>query len=165
MSTSQEVLPYSVSTGSAFGAFEKLQGTKNYVTWEDNMQAVLLSLRQWGVVAGTVVRPTPVDPAHPTPDEIKAKDAWDVRGASAFMEISFRLADFAMHILGGKRNPKVVGDLLEKRFGAKQAGLQSSLIPKFQLALWDGTGTIHTHRDYMVNLRVQLADMILLLLH
>jgi hypothetical protein len=66
MSSSQEVLPYSVSTGSGFCAFDKLQGAKNYATWKNNMRTVLMSLRQWVVVAGTVHPPTPVDVDNPT---------------------------------------------------------------------------------------------------
>jgi len=35
MSSSHEVLPSSVSSGSAFNAFDKLQGAKNYATWKN----------------------------------------------------------------------------------------------------------------------------------
>jgi len=34
---SAETLPYSVSTGSAFAALDKLQGIKNYHTWKLNI--------------------------------------------------------------------------------------------------------------------------------
>jgi transposase InsO family protein len=74
------------------------------------------------------------------------------------MEISFRVADSAKTVLGDTTDPKVAWDILAKRFGAKQEGLQSALISKLQLAQWDSNGSIHTHRDYMVNLRLQLAD-------
>jgi hypothetical protein len=47
---------------------------------------------------------------------------------------------------------------IEKYFGAKQEGLQSTLISKLQLMMWDGSGVIHTHCEYMVNLRNQLVD-------
>jgi len=43
---SQEPLPYSVSSGSAYNAFKKLQGAKNYVTWKHNMQTVLPRTRR-----------------------------------------------------------------------------------------------------------------------
>jgi hypothetical protein len=81
---------------------------------------------------------------------------WDVRAVSAFMEISFMLADSAKNVLGDTSNP--TWDILAKRFGGKQEGLQSALISKLQLATWDGTSTIHTHRDSIVDLRLQLAD-------
>jgi hypothetical protein len=158
MNSSHEVLPYSVSGGSAFAAFDKLQGAKNYATWKNNMRTVLMTLRQWDVVTGTEQAPTPADVDNPTAEETKAKKAWDVRAVSAFMEISFRVADSAKTVLGDTTNPKVAWEVLAKRFGAKQEGLQSALISKLQLARWDGTGSIHTHRDYMVDLRLQLAD-------
>jgi hypothetical protein len=71
-------LPYSVSSGgSAYTTFDKLQGTKNYASWKNNMRTVLMSLRQWEVVTGTETAPTPADVDNPTPDETKAKKAWD----------------------------------------------------------------------------------------
>src|SRR5882757_1032723 len=158
MSSTQEALPYSISSGSAYSAFDKLQGTKNYIAWKNRMRTVLISLRQWGVVSGSIVTPTPADNKNPTPDEVKAQEAWEVREMSAFMEISFRIADSALNVLGDTQNPKVAWGVLEKRFGAKQEGLQSALIAKLQLASWDGTGSIYTHRDYMVDLCIQLAD-------
>jgi len=121
------------------------------------MCSVLLSLRQWDVVAGTVLSLRPADADHPTPEESKAQEAWEVREISAFMEISFRVADSAKSVLGDTQNPKVAWDILAKRFGAKQEGLQSTLISKLQLASWGGTGAIHIHRDYMADLRIQLA--------
>ena len=43
------------------------------------MRTVLQSLLQWGVVAGTVLPPSPVDADHLILDETKAKDALEVR--------------------------------------------------------------------------------------
>jgi hypothetical protein len=159
MGSSQEVLPYSVSR-SAFNEFDKLQGAENYATWKNNMRTILMSLRQWDVVAGTVQPPTPADEDNPTPAEAKAKEAWDVRAISAFMEISFRVADSAKIVLADTSDPKVAWDLLAKRFGVtcSPSALISTLVSKLQLAAWDGTGAIHAHRDYMVDLRLQLAD-------
>jgi hypothetical protein len=158
MSSSHEGLPYSVSSGSAFNTFDKLQGPENYARWKNNMRTVLMSLRQWDVVAGSVHAPIPVDMDSPTLAEAKATEAWNVRAISAFMEISFRVADSAKYVLGDTFNPKVAWDVLAKHFGAKQEALQWALISKLQLAAWDGTGTIHIHRDYMVDLRLQLVD-------
>jgi len=79
-------------------------------------------------------------------------------GTGATMEISFRVADSTKSVLGDTQNPKVAWDILAKRFGAKQEGLQSALISKLQLASWGGTGAIHIHQDYMIDLRIQLAD-------
>lgn len=154
MSSTHEVLPYSVSSGSAYGVFDKLQGAKNYVAWKNKMRIVLMSLRQWGVVSGSIVAPTPVDEKNMTPAEVKAQEAWEVREISAFMEISLRIADSALNVLGDTQNPKVAWGILQEHFGAKQ----DVLIAKLQLASWDGTESIHTHRDYMVGLRIQLVD-------
>jgi hypothetical protein len=72
MSSTQEVLPYSVSSGSAYSAFEKLQGMKNYVTWKEPMRTMLTSLRQWDVVSGSIIAPTPKDKDNMTAEEVKA---------------------------------------------------------------------------------------------
>ena len=151
-------LPYSVSTGSSFTAFKKLQGAQNYVKWHNNMVTVLMTLRQWGVVDKSITAPAPVDPANPTAAEIQELADWEVRKTSAFMEISFRVADSAKNVLGNTRDPVAAWEALEKRFGARQEGIQSSLIAKLQLADWDGQAAISTHHDYMVDLRTQLED-------
>ena len=158
MSTTTPTLPYSVSTGSAFGAFDKLQGVKNYPHWKTNMHTVLLSLRQWGMVDGTIVRPAPAVPTNPTPDEVAAMEAWDLRAISAFMEIAFRVDVSAKSVMGSSRSPKDAWDAFERRFGARQEGIQSSLISKLQMAAWNGSGSILTHCDYMFDLRSQLSD-------
>jgi len=150
--------PYSVSTGSSFTAFEKLQGTQNYVKWHNNMVTVLMTLRQRGVVDKSITAPAPADPSNPTAAEIQGLADWEVRKTSAFMEISFRVADSAKNVLGNTRDPVAAWEVLEKRFGARQEGIQSSLIAKLQLADWDGQGAISTHRDYMVDLHTQLED-------
>ena len=158
MSSAVVTPPYSVSTGSAFTAFDKLQGAKNYIPWKKNMRIILQSLRQWGMITGTVKAPVPADVNAPTAEETHAIDAFEVRRISAFMEISFRIVDSAKTVLGNTEDPKVAWELLEKRYGVKQQGLQSVLMAKLQLAKWDGSGTIHTHHDAMVDIRTELAD-------
>jgi len=74
------------------------------------------------------------------------------------MEISFRIADSTKSVLGNIEDPKAAWESLEKRFGAKQHGLQSVLMTELQLAKWDGSGTIYSHRNTMVDLRTELAD-------
>jgi len=158
MNAAQGTLPYSVSTGSAYTGFEKLQGAKNYTSWKKNMRTVLLSLQQWGLITGTVEAPTPADSANPTASETRAIRAFEVRSISAFMEISFRIADSAKSVLGNTKDPKAAWELLEKRFGASQPDLQPILMAKLHLAKWDGSSTIYSHRDAMVDLRTELAD-------
>jgi gag-polypeptide of LTR copia-type len=68
------------------------------------------------------------------------------------------MADSTRTVLGIMEDPKVAWELLEKRYGAKQQGLQSVLIARLQLTKWDGSRTIHTHRDTMVDIRTELAD-------
>ena len=94
------------------------------------MRTVLQSLLQWCVVAEPVVPPGPVDANYSIADEIKVDDAWDVRKISAPMEVSPRVADSAKHVLGDTLSAKALWELLEKRFSAKQEGLQSALISK-----------------------------------
>src|SRR5882757_8923112 len=151
-------LPYSVSTGSAFNAFDKLHGIKNYADWRDNMQTMLMSLRQWGLIAGSVTRPVPADATNITPQEVTDIDAFDLRAISAYQEIKYRVGDTAKSVLGKSRDPKTVWDILERRFGSRQEGLQESLINKLQKAAWDGKTSILTHRDVMFDFRTQLHD-------
>ena len=73
------------------------------------------------------------------------------------------MSDSTTNALGDTQNPKDTWTILEKRFGTKQEGIQSTLTAKLQLASWDGTGSIHTHCDYMTNLRTQLTDAGMLL--
>jgi hypothetical protein len=68
------------------------------------------------MVTGTVHAPVPADVGAPTADETLAIEAFEVRRISAFMEISFRIADSAKTVL---EDPKVAWELLEKRHGAK----------------------------------------------
>ena len=58
-------------------------------------------------LSGTIVPRSPMDTGHPTPDETKAGDAWEVRETSAFIEVSFRVADSAKHDLGDTQSAKV----------------------------------------------------------
>jgi hypothetical protein len=124
-----------VSTGSAYSAFDKLQGSSNYTQWKKDMRGVLRTLRQWDVVTGAITAPVPADVNNPMAAETATSKAFEVRHVSAFMEISLRLSPSIKNML----------DDDEKRFGAKQQGLQSMLMTKVQLAKWDGTGTIMGH--------------------
>ena len=158
MSPSSKVLPYSVSSGLAYSAFEKLQGSKNYATWKNCMCTMLTTLSQWEVVTGAIVAPTPVASNKLTTEEVKENKAWIVCKTSAFMEISFHIADSALSVLDNIDNPKLAWETLARHFSTKQEGLQSTLITKLQMASWDCNGTIQTHWDYMVDLHIQLAD-------
>ena len=60
---------------------------------------------------------------------------------SAFMEISFRVADSAKNVLRNTRDPVAAWEALEKRFGARQEGMQYSLIAKLSVVTQTG---IHT---------------------
>src|SRR5258706_13059525 len=91
--TMSSTLPYSVSTGSAFNAFDKLHGIKNYPDWRDNMQTMLMSLRQWGLIDRSVTRPVPLAADNITPQEATDIAAYDLRAISAYQEIKFRVGD------------------------------------------------------------------------
>ena len=94
--------------------------------------------------------PAPADPANLTAAE--TQELADCK-TSTFMQISFRVADSAMNVLGNAHDSVVARGALEKCFWAGQEGIQSSLIPKLQLADWDRQGAISTHGDY-----IQLED-------
>jgi len=76
------------------------------------MVTVLMTLRQWGVVDKSITAPAPVDPANPTAAEIQELADWEVRKTSAFMEISFRVADSAKNVLGNTCDPVAVWEAL-----------------------------------------------------
>ena len=62
-------------------------------------------------------------------------------------------------ISGSSKSPKDACDALERRFSAREEGIQSSLISKLQISkVWNRSGLILTHRNYMVDLRSQLRD-------
>jgi len=67
-------ISYAYSTGSSFSAFAKFNG-KNYFAWRRNMEIQLRALAQWEVVDGTLTAPVPLDPANPTPDEVRTSTA------------------------------------------------------------------------------------------
>jgi len=92
------------------------------------MRTVLLSLRQWSLITGTA--PTITDSDDPMASEASAIEAFEVRSISAFMEISFRIADSAKFVLGHIEDLKAAWELLERCFCAKQHGLQSGLVAK-----------------------------------
>jgi hypothetical protein len=75
------------------------------------MLTVLQPLRQRGMVTGYNPGPVPadVDIYAPTADETRATEAFEVRRISAFMEISFRMADSAKTVLGNTEDPRSVG--------------------------------------------------------
>jgi len=136
--TTATSLPYSVSTGSAFLAFDKLRGESNYIEWKKSMRAVLRSLRQWDVITGSTTAPTPVNPAIQTPAEQEAIRAFEERSISAFIEIAFRVNSSVKSVIGDLEDPKLIWELLEQRYGVRKEGLQGTLREKLQLMKWDG---------------------------
>lgn len=160
--TAPEPIDYLLSSGSSFSSFDKLAGHKNYLAWKDNMTTMLMSLNQWGMVSGEIVRPpvtTGTDGTEtPTPEEKKKLTAYNLRAIRVFAEISYRVSDTAKTVIASTRDPKRAWELLQKNYGAKQEGLQSVLLTKLQMATWDGKGGIGKHRDFMLSLRTQLLD-------
>ena len=56
----------------------------NDANWKTNMHMVLLSLQQWGMLVGTIVRPVPVDKDHVTltNTQISDKEYIDIASVS-----------------------------------------------------------------------------------
>src|SRR5258706_13396333 len=111
-------LPYSQSTGSAFNAYEKLHRIKNYHDWCTNMKTMLMSLRQWALIDGTLTRSNPVDPNAPTPQEVSDITAFDLQAISAYQEDRYRIGDSAKSVIGTSVDPKTMWDILEQCFSA-----------------------------------------------
>ena len=155
--TAAAPLPYSVSTDSAFSAFEKLRGASNYHEWRVSTRALLHALRQWGVITGMATAPIPVDPVAPTPDESAALDAWQVRSWALYIEIMYRCDTSVKATIGELEDPKLIWEMLEQQYGARQHGPQSVLRAKLNQTRWDGEGGIMAHRDIMVGLRSEMA--------
>ena len=108
--------------------YEKLHGIKNYANWHDDMQTMLVSLQQSGLIDGSVVHPVSVDVNNVTPQETADIVAFDLRAISAYQEIKYRVGDTAKSVLGKSRDPKAVWDILREalqfpsgRFTAQQA--------------------------------------------
>src|SRR5258706_14038397 len=157
-------LPYSQSTGSAFNAYKKLHGIKNYHDWRTNMKTMLMSLCQWVLIDGTLTRPNPVNPNTPTPQEVTDITAFDLQAISAYQEIRYRIGDSVKSIICMAVDHKTMWYILKQRFSARQEGLQESLVNKLQRAAWDSSKTsILTHQDVMFDLWTQLSDTGLLL--
>ena len=113
----------------------------------------------WSGFGRSVARPIPAIPNAPTPQEVSDVAAYDLRAISAYQETKYCVGDSAKSVLGKSRDPKIVWDILERRFGSRQEGLQESLINKLRKAAWDVSKmSILTHRDTMFDLRTQLAD-------
>ena len=126
---------------------------KNHPEWRGNMEPMLLTLRQCGMVDGSPVRPVPADPDNITPQETVTIAELAV---SAYQEIKLRISANANSVLGRSRDSKTVWDILERRFGSRQEGLQAALVKNLQQAAWGGKGSILEHRDFMFDLRAQL---------
>jgi hypothetical protein len=94
----------------------------------------------------------------PTTDEACDIEAFEVRRISAFMEISFRMADSAKTIPGNTEDHKVGLGVAGEASRCKAARATICSHGKLQIAKWDGSRTIHTHRDTMVDIRTELAD-------
>ena len=155
--TTTAPLPYSTSSGSAFSACEKLRGASNYHEWRVSTCTLLHTLRQWDVIDGTETAPTPVDPWAPTPDEAAALQAWHVRSWALYIEIMYQCDNTVKTTIGDLEDPKLIWEMLELQYGAKQCGLQSVLCAKLNQCRWDGEGGIMAHRDVMFGLRSELA--------
>ena len=152
------VLPYSCSSGSAFKSYDKLLGTSNYTFWRSNVRMTLITLRQWGIIDGSVTAPVAQDPDNPTADERKADEDWVVREKAAYAEILFRITDNIRAMMDEDMGAKELWDALEKRYSVNQEGMRNILMAKMRMARWDGNGPISAHRDYMVGLRTQIAQ-------
>ena len=150
-------LPYLVSTGSAFSTYEKLHGASNYHEWRVSTHALLHALCQWVVITGTATTPTPINPTNPTPDELAAQEAWHVRSWSLYIEITYWVDTSIKTVISDLEDPKLIWELLEWRYGARQHGLQVLLQAKLNQMRWDGEGSIVGHCDMMVALQSEMA--------
>ena len=151
------MLPYSVSTGSAFSSYDKLSGSSNYVFWKQNLTMTLIMLHQWGIVNGTITAPTTQVPDHPTDAEIKAADNWLVQSTATYAEIIFHVDNDICTTMEEDMGLKELWEVLEKHYSSKQDSLRQALIPKLQTACWNGKGPISAHCDYLVSLHTQIA--------
>ena len=150
-------LLYSVSTGSAFSAYKKLHGASNYHEWRVSTCTLLHALCQWVVITGTATTPTPIDPMNPTPDKLAAQEAWHVRSWSLYIEITYWVDTSIKTVISDLEDPKLIWELLEWRYGARQHGLQALLQAKLNQMRWDGEGSIVGHHNTMVALRSKMA--------
>ncbi|HUC20060.1 MAG TPA: hypothetical protein VMR98_01030, partial [Candidatus Polarisedimenticolaceae bacterium] len=119
-------MAYAYSTGNAFAAFAKFDGT-NYFVWRRKMETQLRALGQWEVVEGTITAPTIAVLGSPTPEETRNLDAWKLRAARAYAEIALRLEDDYGETIAGIQDPHSAWLMLESSYGSSQCGIQSVL--------------------------------------
>ena len=117
----------------------------NYHEWRVSTHTLLHTLRQWDVIDGTETAPTPVDPQAPTPDKVAALQAWHVRLWALYIEITYQCDNTVKTTISNLEDPKLIWEMLELQYGAKQHGLQSVLCAKLNQCRWDGEGGIMAH--------------------
>jgi hypothetical protein len=151
-----EPLPYAYSTGNAFAAFAKFNG-KNYFAWREKMVTQRRALGQWMVVNGTTRAPVPATIGHPTPDETRQMEAWELRAARAYAEMALRVEDGYGGVISNITDPHEAWTALERGYGSQQSGIQAVINAELTLSRWDGMTPITDHRDYMKELRTRLS--------
>ena len=151
-------LDYTWSSGSAFGAFDKLKGTENYYQWSKRIIDIFEALNQYEVVTGAVTAPPVVDPAHPTTAETAALKLWKQRTRRAYIQISLRVEDVPMEAIMDTSDPKEAFDRLKDQYGRK-SGETSILITALATARLDSSKHIEEHYNKMLVLRMKLSKL------
>jgi hypothetical protein len=113
-----EPLPYAYSTGNSFAAVAKFNG-KNYSAWREKMVTQLRALGQWMVVNGTIRAPVPATIGHPTPDENRQMEAWELRAARAYAGIALRVEDGYGGVILNITDPHEAWTALERSYGSQ----------------------------------------------
>jgi len=114
------------------------------------MEIQLRALAQWEVVDGTLTAPVPLDPANPTPDEVRTSTAWTICVAHAYAEIALRVEDDFGEVIATIDNPHDMWTTLESIYGSRQSGIQAVINAELTLACWDGRTLITEHHDHIV---------------
>jgi len=151
-------LDYTWSSGSAFGAFDKLKGTENYYQWSKRIIDTFEALNQYEVITGAVTAPVPADPANISTAEAAVLKAWKQRARRAYIEISLCVEDVPMEAIMDTSDPKVVFNRLKDMYGGK-SGETSILITALATARLDPSKRIEEHYNEMLALRMKLSKL------
>ena len=89
------------------------------------METQLRAHGQWEVVTGVIKAPTPANLNNPTADEIRLPEAWKLRAARAYAEITLRIDGNYGEVIAAITDPHQAWTMLESSYGSRQSGIQS----------------------------------------
>jgi hypothetical protein len=151
-----QVHDYTVSSGSAYQIFPKLQ-QDNYFTWWASIQMVLETINQWRVVSGELTGLVRKAQDSLTKEELECEEAWSLRKVHVYSEIMLHVEDEPCMMIMASQNPTVAWEKLEKTYGLKLANSRTMLMSELVRMQYDGSGILE-YKARMDTLRLCLIE-------